>query len=160
MEVDMTQIAGRWANAWWFDPRSGRASFLGVWPTRGTRTFSSRAGDSVLVLDDAALHLGPPGLGATIPVPAVTPPSWAAEFTLGQTKVLEHEDSGNNARLVAQAGTLEVSLERLVHPVTRGDPESALRWTCKSAQLLSTELLAQGIRISDRTCPSCLRPRL
>jgi hypothetical protein len=49
------------------------------------------------------------------------------------------------------------ALERLVDPVTRGDPESALRWTCKSTQLLSTELLAQGIRISDRTVAKLLR---
>ena len=30
-----------------------------------------------------------------------------------------------------QAGILE-ALERLVEPLTRGDPESPLRWTCKS----------------------------
>src|ERR1044071_2937101 len=44
------------------------------------------------------------------------------------------------------------ALEKLVDPSTRGDPESPLRWTCKSTQILAGELLAQhGIRISDRT---------
>jgi hypothetical protein len=49
------------------------------------------------------------------------------------------------------------ALELLVDPVTRGDPESALRWTCKSRQLLSTELLSHGIEISDRTVAKLLR---
>jgi Rhodopirellula transposase DDE domain len=49
------------------------------------------------------------------------------------------------------------ALELLVDPVTRGDPESALRWTCKSTQVLSTELLSQGIGISDRTVAKLLR---
>src|SRR5271170_2551141 len=30
------------------------------------------------------------------------------------------------------------ALEKLVDPVTRGDPESPLRWTCKSTHVLST----------------------
>lgn len=50
------------------------------------------------------------------------------------------------------------ALERLVEPMTRGDPESPLRWTCKSTRLLSAELFAQyGIRISDRTVAKLLR---
>jgi hypothetical protein len=50
------------------------------------------------------------------------------------------------------------ALEKLVDPVTRGDPESPLRWTCKSTQVLSTELFAQhGVRISDRTVAKLLR---
>jgi hypothetical protein len=48
------------------------------------------------------------------------------------------------------------ALERLVDPVTRGDPESPLRWTCKSTRSLSFELLAQGIRVSDRTIAKLL----
>src|SRR3982750_907348 len=43
-------------------------------------------------------------------------------------------------------------LEKLVDPVTRGDPGSALRWTCKSTHVLSSEMFAEhGIRISDKT---------
>jgi hypothetical protein len=50
------------------------------------------------------------------------------------------------------------ALEKLVDPITRGDPESPLRWTCKSTMVLSAELLAQhGIRISDRTVARLLR---
>jgi hypothetical protein len=35
-----------------------------------------------------------------------------------------------------------------VEPVTRGDPESALRWTCKSVRKLAAELREQGHRVS------------
>jgi hypothetical protein len=49
------------------------------------------------------------------------------------------------------------ALEKLVDPVTRGDPESPLRWTCKSTHVLAAELFAQhGIRISDRTVAKLL----
>jgi hypothetical protein len=40
------------------------------------------------------------------------------------------------------------ALETLVEPVTRGDPESPLRWTSKSLRRLSAELKAQGYQAS------------
>ena len=50
------------------------------------------------------------------------------------------------------------ALEKLVDPSTRGDPESPLRWTCKSTHVLSGELFAQhGIRVSDKTVAKLLR---
>ena len=50
------------------------------------------------------------------------------------------------------------ALEKLVDPLTRGDPESPLRWTCKSTHVLSAELFSgHGIRISDKTVAKLLR---
>src|SRR4029450_9583713 len=43
------------------------------------------------------------------------------------------------------------ALEPLVHPVTRGDPMSLLRWTCKSAAKLAAALQSQGHAVSERT---------
>ena len=43
------------------------------------------------------------------------------------------------------------ALETLVDPVTRGDPMSLLRWTCKSAAQLAAALRAQGHPVSERT---------
>lgn len=40
------------------------------------------------------------------------------------------------------------AMERLVEPATRGDPESPLRWTCKSTRLLARELTARGHPVS------------
>jgi len=39
---------------------------------------------------------------------------------------------------------LSTALERLVDPVSRGDPESALRWTCKSTRQLARQLTTEG----------------
>lgn len=47
-------------------------------------------------------------------------------------------------------GLLE-SLESLVDPMTRGDPESPLRWTCKSTTQLADALTKQGHALSPRT---------
>jgi hypothetical protein len=43
------------------------------------------------------------------------------------------------------------ALESLVEPTTRGDPESALRWTCKSTTLLAQELTRHRHPVSART---------
>ena len=49
-----------------------------------------------------------------------------------------------------QPGVKE-ALERLVDPLTRGDPGSALRWTCKSRAKLAAALTQQGWTISSTT---------
>ena len=51
---------------------------------------------------------------------------------------------------------LEV-LETLIDPVTRGDPMSPLRWTCKSTRKLSEELNRRQHPISPRTVAVVLR---
>jgi hypothetical protein len=49
------------------------------------------------------------------------------------------------------------ALDRLVEPDTRGDPESPLRWTCKSTRELAQALTAQGHPVSDDTVGRLLR---
>src|SRR5437660_5529255 len=44
--------------------------------------------------------------------------------------------------------TLLADLDALVEPTTRGDPESPLRWTCKSVRRLAQALQAQGHEVS------------
>jgi DDE family transposase len=46
--------------------------------------------------------------------------------------------------------TLVRDLDRLIDPHTRGDPESPLRWTCKSTYQLAAALQQQGHRVSQR----------
>jgi hypothetical protein len=46
---------------------------------------------------------------------------------------------------------LKEALERLVDPLTRGDPTSPLRWTCKSRAKLAAALTKKGWRISSTT---------
>jgi transposase len=47
-------------------------------------------------------------------------------------------------------------LEALVDPVSRGDPRSPLRWTCKSTRQLSQELGRKGYAISNVTVADLL----
>jgi hypothetical protein len=49
-----------------------------------------------------------------------------------------------------QPGVVE-ALERLVDPVTRGDPESPMRWTSKSTRKLAHELNTMGFNLSPQT---------
>ena len=46
---------------------------------------------------------------------------------------------------------LRAALEALVDPLTRGDPTSPLRWTCKSRAKLAAALTRQGWRVSSTT---------
>src|SRR5439155_22483069 len=57
----------------------------------------------------------------------------------GQVAILEREPE------------LWENLERLVDPATRGDPESPLRWTSKSAAKLAEALRELGHDVVDRT---------
>ena len=51
------------------------------------------------------------------------------------------------------------ALEALVDPVTRGDPKSPLRWTCKSTRLLADALQSQGYQISSSKVRQLLKDR-
>lgn len=63
----------------------------------------------------------------------------------GGRKYLEDSDPG-----------LWKALDSLIDPLTRGDPESPLRWTCKSTRRLAEELCKQGRPISARKVASVL----
>lgn len=64
---------------------------------------------------------------------------------------------GGRSRLIDTDLTLQADLDALINPVTRGDPESSLRWTSKSTAKLATELQEQGHQISARTVGELLR---
>lgn len=55
---------------------------------------------------------------------------------------------GGRKRLVDKEPHLAKALEKLVDPVTRGDPMSPLRWTCKSVRQLSKTLSGMEISVS------------
>ena len=63
---------------------------------------------------------------------------------------------GGRKKTVRQDPTLLTDLEQLVEPVTRGDPESPLRWTCKSVRKLAAELGPMGHRVSHRLVAEAL----
>lgn len=51
------------AKAWWYNPQTGVATFVGLYSNSGSQNFTAPDGnDWVLVIDDASAHLPPPGL--------------------------------------------------------------------------------------------------
>jgi len=64
---------------------------------------------------------------------------------------------GGRKRFVEHHPDFAKELDRLVEPVTRGDPESPLRWTCKSTRNLATELRKRCGSVSHETVAKALR---
>lgn len=80
----------------------------------------------------------------------------AAATTPNEKAPRVRRQGGGRKRLTTIDLTLLNDLESLVEPVTRGDPESPLRWTCKSTSKLAAELRALGHQVSPRTVYSLL----
>ena len=74
----------------------------------------------------------------------------------GEVSSRLRQAGGGRKRLTENDPQLSVELDRLVAPLTRGDPQSALRWTCKSTSHLAQELSLQGHTISARTVAQLL----
>jgi len=65
-------------------------------------------------------------------------------------------EGAGRKRTVDKDPTLREDLDRLVDPATRGDPESPLRWTCKSVRILAEELRREGHAVSYQTVAELL----
>ena len=63
---------------------------------------------------------------------------------------------GRKSATEKQPGLIE-ALEALVEPLSRGDPESPLRWTCKSTRRIADELRKAGWAISNCLVDTLLR---
>jgi hypothetical protein len=57
---------------------------------------------------------------------------------------------GGRKRTIDKDPLLRKDLESLIEPSNRGDPESPLRWTCKSVRKLSAELNRKGHQVSHK----------
>jgi hypothetical protein len=75
--------------------------------------------------------------------------------TVPTTRV--RREGAGRPSLVSADPTLPEVLEDLVEPLTRGDPESPLRWTCKSTRTLAKELAIQDHPISHEKVAQILR---
>src|SRR6266540_2374619 len=64
---------------------------------------------------------------------------------------------GGRKRAEASNPELLDALDALIEPETRGDPESALRWTTKSTRNLADELTGMGHEISHSVVAKILR---
>lgn len=108
-----------------------------------------------------ALVLGRGGISLTSQATGVSRPT----ITVGCKELLEQEASepagrfapvrirkkgGGRKRTAEVDETLRSDLEGLIEPVSRGGPESPLRWTARSVRNLSDELKKMGHQTSHR----------
>jgi Rhodopirellula transposase DDE domain len=80
-------------------------------------------------------------------------PPAPSEVPLGRVR----RPGGGRKSLTEHDASLLSDLESLVDPVTRGDPMSPLRWTCKSTRKLAEGLQQQGHGVGYRTVAGLLR---
>ncbi len=95
---------------------------------------------SVVGLSRTTIHAGVTELKAEKPVKSAEDIKHRIRRPGGGRKKVKDNDPG-----------LLYDLELLLEPVTRGNPESPLRWTCKSTTKLAAELRAMGHQVSQRT---------
>ena len=69
------------------------------------------------------------------------------ERSVELTPLQSRRPGGGRKNLTKHYVELPQVLDALIDPVMRGDPESPLRWTCKSTRLLANELNRQGYEI-------------
>jgi len=96
------------------------------------------------------------GFAAVVRATGISPTTLAkAGRELGERDPLPPErvrrSGGGRKRTESLDPDVLPTLERLVEPTTRGDPESPLRWTCKSTRNLAEELRGQGHSLSHVT---------
>jgi DNA-binding transcriptional ArsR family regulator len=69
----------------------------------------------------------------------------------------QRQPGGGRKRVTVKDPTILTALDGLIEPSSRGEPESSLRWTCKSVNQLATALAAQGHPVIAMTVYHLLR---
>lgn len=67
------------------------------------------------------------------------------------------QPGGGRKKLTEKDPSLLSNLDKLIEPVTRGDPENPLRWSSKSTTKLADELRGMGHNITQQTVHSLLK---
>ena len=66
------------------------------------------------------------------------------------------KEGGGRKRASDKDSSLKADLESLLESTTRGDPEAALRWTCKSVRQLTAELQRMKHQVSHQVVADLL----
>lgn len=123
-----------------------RAKLLGVWPLLDERTRRLLAANEARALGHGGISEVSRACGLSrkaiakgireIEAGTAPPPGRIRQPGAGRKKIIAHDPG------------LMPAMERLIEPETRGDPESPLRWTCKSTRTLAAQLTRQKHPIS------------
>ncbi len=123
-----------------------QAKLLGVWPLLDERTRRLMAANEARGLGHGGISEVSRACGLSrkaiakgireIEAGTAPPPGRIRQPGAGRKKIIVHDPG------------LMPAMERLIEPETRGDPESPLRWTCKSTRTLAAQLTRQKHPIS------------
>ena len=123
-----------------------QAKLLGVWPLLDERTRRLMAANEARALGHGGISQVSRACGLSrkaiakgmreIEAGTAPPPGRIRQPGAGRKKIIAHDPG------------LMPALERLIEPETRGDPQSPLRWTCKSTRTLAAQLTRQKHPIS------------
>jgi hypothetical protein len=92
------------------------------------------------------IHAGLADIKKAVSVESSVPPG-----SKSRTLLRVRATGGGRKKLTSKDDSLLRDLDALVEPTTRGDPMSALRWTCKSTHHLAAELKKKSHQVSQRT---------
>ena len=135
-------------------PLELKRKFVQLWPHLNERTKRIVAAEEALRLGYGGVSLVSRACGLS----RVTITKAMGELGAGPLAAGRVRRSGAGRRkLVVRDPDLPHALEALVEPLTRGDPESPLRWTCKSTRVLATELSLQNHPLSHEKVAQLLR---
>ena len=135
-------------------PLELKRKFVQLWPHLNERTKRIVAAEEALRLGYGGISLVSRACGLS----RVTITKAMGELGAGPLAAGRVRRSGAGRRkLVVRDPDLPHALEALVEPLTRGDPDSPLRWTCKSTRVLATELSLQNHPLSHEKVAQLLR---
>lgn len=77
------------------------------------------------------------------------------EFVVSPGRI--RKSGGGRKRLTKKHPNIVKDLDIMIDPLTRGDPENPLRWTCKSTYKLAEALQAKGHQVSQKAVYSLLQ---
>lgn len=137
------------------DVDAAQRRIAGLWPELNER-------QRRLLLGVEARELGWGGVSALAEVVGVSRSTVAkgvAEVDVPQSLSAggSRRPGGGRKPLTDHDPGLAAALDVLVDPVTRGDPQSSLRWTCKSTRELAGALTRAGHPVGERTVAALLR---
>lgn len=113
-----------------------------------------------LVVGAEAQSLGYGGIKVLSEITGITPPTIrrGIQELNSKNRLLQRvrRKGGGRKRVTEKYPKLKSILEEIIEPDTRGDPESPLRWTCKSVRNITDLLKKEKLLVSPKTVATIL----
>jgi len=130
-----------------------RVKLHSMWPLLDERTRRLMAASEAQALGYGGVSLVQRACGLSRKAIAKGLREIAERSTPGAGRI--RRPGGGRKPLTVSDPRLVAALEAMIEDQTRGDPESPLRWICKSTRAIAHELKRQKLRSATPRSPSC-----